>query len=175
LIREHDIDDRAVAERLVSYADAVAAVSFLGVSALGIAIADPETRVSIAVAANWIIVANVLIGALFTGAVLTFRRWESDLRSEGPPAEKAQRYSRYLHWGRLTLVWISFVQAVVLMLWSFAECPFGRGRRGRREPVLRHRRAPRDTGRALPGGARDVCGWEVASQLRNRRAFAAGC
>ena len=41
------MEDRALADRLVNYADALAAVCFVGMSGLSIAMADPDVRCSI--------------------------------------------------------------------------------------------------------------------------------
>jgi len=116
LAREHDSEDRALADRLVNYADALVALSVVGVSGLGIAVADPDTRESVAVAADWVIASNFGLGALFTGVVMLLRSWEMDLRSSSPTSVKTARYSRYLHAARLVVLWVSVAQAVSLML-----------------------------------------------------------
>jgi hypothetical protein len=115
LRREHD-DDRALADRLVNYADAVVALAVVGVSGLGIAVADPDARESVALAADWVAAANGAVGVLSTGLVLLLRSWESDLRRDSQPSPKVARYSRYLHVARLIIIWICAIQAVILML-----------------------------------------------------------
>ena len=105
-----------IADRLVNYADAVAALSFLGVSGLGIAVADPDTRASIALGANAVMLANLILAVGFTAALVLLRRWELDLRSDFASSAKAERYSRYLHLARFAVVWLSMGQAVALML-----------------------------------------------------------
>ena len=113
---DEDTQEWALADRLISYSDAVAAVAFLGASGLGIAVAEPDARSSIASVAEWIIVSNILLSLLLTAMLILLRRWETDLRSDLPPAAKARRYSRYLHWARLVVVWASGAQAVGIML-----------------------------------------------------------
>jgi hypothetical protein len=115
LRREHD-DDRALADRLVNYADAVVALSVVGVSGLGIAVADPDIRESLERVADWVAASNVVLGALSTSLIFLLRSWESDLRGGSLPSPKATRYSRYLHVARLVIIWVFVVQAVIFML-----------------------------------------------------------
>ncbi len=114
--RDRDTEEWALVDRLVSYSDAITAVAFLGVSGLGIAVADPDARTSIELVAEWVILSNVLLALLLSAVLIVLRRWEADLRADLPPAAKARRYSRYLHWGRLLVIWVSGGQAVAIML-----------------------------------------------------------
>ena len=60
--QEHHDEDRALADRLVNYADAAVALSVVGISGLGIAVADPETRSSVArLIVIWISVAQAVV------------------------------------------------------------------------------------------------------------------
>ena len=43
-----------LADRLVSYSDALVAVSFLGVSGIGLAVADPDIRCTLARGATYV-------------------------------------------------------------------------------------------------------------------------
>ncbi len=113
---EHEDQDGALADRLVSYADAMVAVVFVGVSGLGIAIADPDTRASVARGAEWVAVTNVLLGGIVSALLHVLRRWELDLRIGGPQSVKAMRYSRSLHIARFVITWVSVTQSVVFML-----------------------------------------------------------
>lgn len=108
-------EHRALADRLVSYADAIVAVSFLGTSGLGIAIADPDTRTSIARAWAEVAIFNLVLPAVITLILLMLRRWEQDLRAELDESPKAARYSLRLHWARLFLVWFASLQIVGMM------------------------------------------------------------
>ena len=114
--RDQDSEEWALADRLVNYADALTAVTFLGVSGLGIAVADPEARSSIALIADWVILSNLLLSLAFSAMLIVLRRWEADLRADLPPADKARRYSRYLHYGRLLVIWVSGAQGSAIML-----------------------------------------------------------
>ncbi|MCH2174033.1 hypothetical protein MK489_24900 [Myxococcota bacterium] len=95
---------RTLEDRLVNYADALVAVAFVGASGLGLAVADPDIRVSI------------VLGGLLSGLIHIFRRWEFELRKGLTPLAAARRYSGCLHWGRLTVVWIAVVQSIGIML-----------------------------------------------------------
>ena len=116
LRRDDDSGERALADRLINYSDAVVALAVVGVSGLGIAVADPDIRTSVAIAADWVAIGNLLFGALATSIVLLLRSWSSDLWSDLPPSPKVTRYSRKLHVARLVVIWVSVSQTVVLML-----------------------------------------------------------
>ena len=107
--------DRSLADRLVNYSDAIVAVSFVGVSGLGIAVADPDTRDSVARGADWVAAANVLVGIVASALLRSLRRWELDLRADAPPSPKGLRYSRRLHGARFVIVWFAVAQSVLLM------------------------------------------------------------
>ncbi len=113
--QDRDEQDRALADRLLNYADAIVAVLFVGVSGLGITIADPDARESVARGAGWIAAANVLVGIGASALLHFLRRWEMDLRADAPLSEKSQGYSRRLHGARFVIVWMAVVQSVFLM------------------------------------------------------------
>ena len=107
MAEDRDAEDRSLADRLVNYADAIAALMFLGTSGLGIAVADPDIRSTIARGADFVALAYIISGVLFSSILVVLRRWETDLRSDLPPAPKARRYSRYLFWARFAVVWLA--------------------------------------------------------------------
>ena len=107
---------RAMADRLVSYADALVAVAFVGTSGLGLAVADPDIRADIATAAEWVILSYLVLGVLFSSLILVFRRWELELRDGLASAAKTRLFAGYLHWGRLGVVWVAVAQSVGMML-----------------------------------------------------------
>ncbi len=113
--QDHDEQDRALADRLLNYADAIVAVSFVGVSGLGIAVADPDTRESVARGAVWVAVANVAVGVVASGLLHLLRRWELDLRASVPLSAKGARYSRRLHGARYVVVWFAVAQSILFM------------------------------------------------------------
>jgi len=116
MIRDDRDSDVVLADRLVSYADALTALAFVGVSGLGLAVADPEIRADIAIVADWLVLSNLLSGAALCAVVVLFRRWELDLRSKAKDSAKVQRYSQLLHTARLVVIWFASGQATVMML-----------------------------------------------------------
>lgn len=108
--------DRQVADRLVNYSDAIAAVAFVGASGLGVAVADPDSRESIASGAQWIALANFVFTLVFSGLLMLLRSWELDLRAGlEPMSPKAMVYSRRLYIARHAVVWFGGMQAILLM------------------------------------------------------------
>ena len=107
---------RALADRLVTYSDALVAVAFVGASGLGLAVADPDIRVDVARVAGWVIVSNLVLGGLLSVLIHVFRRWELELRADLAPADATRRFSGYLHWGRLGVVWIAVAQSAEIMV-----------------------------------------------------------
>lgn len=110
------MDDRALADRLVNYADALVAVSFVGMSGLSIALADPDVRCSLTRGVTPVAVANLVSAAVVSLLLVILKGWESDLRSPTPPSPKSARYSRRLHIARFIIVWISAATAVATLV-----------------------------------------------------------
>ena len=115
--------DSAFADRLVSYADALAALAFVSISGLGVAAADPDIRCSLAHAAFPIALSNVFSAATMTGIILGLRRWERDLRKSDPPSERAEGISRHLHRARIFIVWLAI--CVPFVIWAINEVQRG--------------------------------------------------
>ncbi len=108
-------DHSALADRLVSYADAIVAVSFLGASGLGIAVADPDARASVSQAWREVAIGNLVMPLIVSAIILMLRRWELELRADLDTAPKALKIGRRLHVARLLIVWASGIQVAVLM------------------------------------------------------------
>lgn len=109
-------EDRALADRLVNYVDAIVAVAFLASSGIGLALADPDTRESLEQVAIGIIVSNALLGVVFTCILAVLRRWELDLREGATLSQKYIRYSRRLYIAKHAVIWISIAQTVAILL-----------------------------------------------------------
>jgi hypothetical protein len=103
------------ADRLLSYADALAALSFISVSGLGIAAADPEIRCSLALVPLRIAVSNIIFAVIATAIILKLRVWEGELRLASDLSERALAIARHLHTARLAIVWLSTVLAVLVL------------------------------------------------------------
>jgi len=110
------------ADRLLSYADALAALSFVSVSGLGIAAADPDIRCSLAVVSLRIAVSNVIFAAIATVVILKLRAWESELRLGSDLSERALVISRKLHFARIAIIWGSTLLAL-LVLYAITRDP----------------------------------------------------
>ena len=118
LERSQVSEARALADRIVNYSDAIAAIVFLGASGLGIAVADPDTRASINLISTWMVVGNILLGVLFSFLLVLLRRWELELRGEAPAGSNVRRYSHYFYLARHCVVWIAVAQVAIIMLLS---------------------------------------------------------
>jgi len=98
----------------VNYADALAAVAFVGMSGLSIALAEPEVRCSITQGAFVPVVAgNVFSTGVASLLLVVLRSWEMDLRSPDPPSAKAARYMGRIYLARFIVVWLSGAAAVL--------------------------------------------------------------
>ena len=73
LENNHAPESRALADRIVNYSDALAAIVFLGASGLGIAMADPDTRASVNLISSWMIAGNAFLVVLFSGLLILLR------------------------------------------------------------------------------------------------------
>ena len=109
-------EDQILADRLVNYSDAVVTLSFLVSSGLGLAVADPDTRVTIAGVAVGMIVGNVILGIFYSFLVALLRRWELDLRLGADHTEKYLRYSNRIYISRHVVIWLTITQTVTIML-----------------------------------------------------------
>jgi len=102
-------------DRLLSYADALAALSFVSVSGLGIAAADPDIRCSLALVPLRIAVSNIIFAVIATVIILKLRVWESELRLGSDFPERALEIARHLHFARLAIIWGSTFLAVLVL------------------------------------------------------------
>ena len=105
-----------LADRLVTYADALAAVSFVGTSGLSLALADPDVRCSLIHGVHMVAIGNFAFAGLMSALLLVLRHWENDLRSDEPLSRKAEAISRRLHVARFVVIWLSTIGAVATMM-----------------------------------------------------------
>ena len=110
------MDDRSFADRLVTYADALVAVSFVGSSGLSLALTDPESRCSLVTTAGAVSIGNLIFAGIVSVLLITLRRWELDLRTGTSASKKSTTYSRRLHVARLVVIWFSAIATVVFLL-----------------------------------------------------------
>jgi hypothetical protein len=114
------VQDDALADRLVNYADAVVAAAFVGLSALSLSLGEPEIRCSMAQVVVLIALINTLTGVIFTVLLVWLRHWEFDLRIVVASA-KVSMYSRYLHRARIAVVWFASIASSLLVLASATD------------------------------------------------------
>ena len=110
------MDDRALASRLATYADALVAVFFVGSAGLSQTIMDPDVRCSVVASFRAVSVGNLIFAAIISGIVITLRRWELDLLADARGSKKSEMYSRRLHLARLVIVWLSASAVVGFLL-----------------------------------------------------------
>ena len=102
-------------DRLLSYADALAALSIISVSGLGIAAADPDIRCSLALVPLRVAVSNIIFAGIATVVIIRLRVWESELRLGSDFSERALEIARHLHFARLVVIWGSTLLAVLVL------------------------------------------------------------
>jgi hypothetical protein len=109
-------EDRAFADRLLNYSDAIVALAFIVSSGLGLAIADPDTRGTIADVAIGMTIGNIILGGVFSTFLVILRRWEWDLREGAALTDKYRKYSQRIYIARHGVIWLSVTQTVTTML-----------------------------------------------------------
>ena len=112
------LDDQSLADRLVTYADALVAVVFVGSSGIAVALTNPESRCSLVNTAGPVSMGNLIFAGIISVLLITLRRWELDLRTGTSPSKKAIGYSRRLHVARLVVIWFSAIATAFFLLAS---------------------------------------------------------
>ena len=107
----------ALADRIITYCDALAAFSLVNALAFVITLADPDIRCSIAGIASVVIASNLVFVALITVGLVSLRRFECSLRSDGARDARVERFWVWMHGARIVLVW---VVAVFVSVGTFA-------------------------------------------------------
>ena len=97
-----------LADRLVNYADAVAAFSVVNSSAFLLALTETEIRCTLAYV-DWVVfIGQIAVGLGFTVAIVVLRRVEQRLRaSEAPAPADIQRLLGRFFVVRIGVVWLS--------------------------------------------------------------------
>lgn len=95
----------AVADRIVTYCDALVAFSLVNGLAFLVALGEPDIRCSIAHIATFVFVVNAIVPLAVTCVLIWLRRTEVALR--GPSEdERIERFWRVMARARFVLVWI---------------------------------------------------------------------
>ncbi|MFK7732763.1 MAG: hypothetical protein AB8B48_14180 [Pseudomonadales bacterium] len=109
-------EERALADRLVNYSDAIVALSFISSSGFGLAVADPDVRETLVEAAWPLLYANIALGVVFSMLLMVLRRWEQNLRSESRLSAMGVRYTRNLYIARHIVIWVAVGQTVAMVV-----------------------------------------------------------
>ena len=112
----------ALADRLITFCDALAAFSLVNALAFLVTLGEPDVRCSIAGIATFIILANLLIAAVLSAGLVLLRRFERTLRAPTEPDPAVERFWSWAQAFRLVLVWgAAFL--VVFGVWAGAQDP----------------------------------------------------
>jgi hypothetical protein len=101
-----------LADRIVTYCDAIVAFSIVNGLAFLIALGEPDVRCSIGEIRYFMIVANLFFPVLGTAGLIWLRRFELRLRGGEIEEETVARFWRIMHCLRIALIWIFAVLVV---------------------------------------------------------------
>ncbi len=119
----------AVADRIVTYCDALMAFSLVNGFALFAALAEPDIRCSIANIAVFVGIVTVVSPLAATFALVWLRRYELRLREDVSDDALVSRFWRIVNISRLVLIWV-FALIVVIGIWAATQdssCSLARG------------------------------------------------
>ena len=117
----------ALADRFLSYGDAMAAFAMVQTIAFSIALAEPDIRCSIANVWPAVTFGNTLFTALVSVCLLLLRRMELAMRTQTAVDPMVASYLRRLHVGRYVVVWLALALSLLSVYSSTfdAACPTG--------------------------------------------------
>jgi len=112
----------ALADRLVNYADAVAAFAVVNALAFLVAITETEVRCSLAHLLWLVVTGQIVVGLAMTGAVVALRRIELRLRaSDAPAPDDIQQLLHTFFIVRLGVVWLSVAVTAPLVRMALSD------------------------------------------------------
>jgi hypothetical protein len=112
----------ALADRLVNYADAVAAFAVVNSLAFLVALTETEVRCSLIAVHTGVLVGQTLMGLAFTFAVVALRRVELRLRTAAAPAPAdIQKLLRGFFVVRIGVVWLSVALTIPLVRMALSD------------------------------------------------------
>ena len=116
-------EERQLANRFSSYADAVAAVAFVNALAFFVAIADQEVRCSLVDLRGLVISSGVALHAAYLAATWAFRRGELRLRESGGSISRAlvSSYRGRIHIARLVFIVLVTVMFIIVAWYGLVD------------------------------------------------------
>lgn len=111
-----------LADRIVTYCDALAAFSLVNALAFVVTLSDPDIRCSIARIAAFVLATNLVFPVAITAGLVGLRRFERSLRPPGSQDAAVERFWRYAQMLRIALVW-TFALLVLFGLGSATRDP----------------------------------------------------
>ena len=120
----NSVENEGLADRLTSYSDALVATSFVMMTAVGLAVGDPDIRCELADAAFKVGLAVLVTSLAMLYALRWLRRWENRLRPSEAASEDAATVQERLHVARIVLVvlFLSCTFGLVLMSLTDQSC-----------------------------------------------------
>jgi len=95
----------ALADRIITYCDALAGFSLVNALTFVVTLSDPDIRCSIAQIAGFVIGANLTTPIGISAALVALRRYERRLRGGAGQDEEVERFWSLAQAIRMTLVW----------------------------------------------------------------------
>lgn len=111
-----------LADRILTYSDALVAFALVNGLAFVIALAEPEIRCSITGIVGVVVTVNLAFPILISVALVALRRFELALRAEQRQDPTVAAFWRWMQWARFGLVWL-FAAMVLGGLWAATTDP----------------------------------------------------
>jgi hypothetical protein len=99
------LTNETLADRIITYCDALAAFSLVNALAFVITLAESDIRCSIAYIALPVMLGNLFVAAAVTVGLVLLRRFEQSLRAPGSQDPRVVRFWRLVQGLRVALVW----------------------------------------------------------------------
>ena len=109
-------EERAIADRLSSYSDAVAAFSVVNAFGFLVAVAEIDTRCSLVESRAIVIATLVILQAIYAGAIIGLRHTEQSLREGTESSARVTELRKGFYYGRLIIVAVVSVM-ITLISW----------------------------------------------------------
>lgn len=103
----------ALADRIITYCDALVAFSLVNGLAFLVALAEPDVRCSIVGVAGAIVAINLIFAIASTVGLITLRRTERRLRGDDLQDAEVEKFWRVVAIARFVLIW--FFMGLVLV------------------------------------------------------------